>query len=140
MLTIYNVDDDSYQTVEEPDPSLVYTYADYMRWKFEERLELFRGKIFKMGVPNTAHQVVGGRLFNELYNHLKGQVCRVFVAPYDIRLPVKNRKRDDEITTSYSPMSASSATPRKSTIAGYAGRRTWSSRSFHRAIHKRKCG
>ena len=26
----------------------LYTYADYLLWKFEERLELIKGKIFKM--------------------------------------------------------------------------------------------
>jgi Uma2 family endonuclease len=103
MYTIFNEDEKKYQLVEEPDPSLIYTYADYMSWKFKERLELLRGKIFKMGAPNTQHQVVGGILYNELYNYLKGKTCRAFVAPFDIRLPVKNRKRDNEITTVVQP-------------------------------------
>ncbi|MFT4092178.1 MAG: hypothetical protein QM640_00970 [Niabella sp.] len=25
-----------------------YTYADYLKWQFEERLELIKGRIFKM--------------------------------------------------------------------------------------------
>ncbi|HZE86188.1 MAG TPA: Uma2 family endonuclease [Puia sp.] len=103
MYTIYDDDEGKYQLVEEPDPSVTYTYADYMSWKFKERLELFRGKIFKMGAPNTLHQVVGGILYNELYNYLKGKVCRAFVAPFDIRLPMKNRKKDNEITTVVQP-------------------------------------
>jgi len=103
MYTIYNEDEGREQLVEEPDPSLTYSYADYMQWKFKERLELFRGKIYKMGAPNTLHQVVGGKLYNEFYNYLKGKFCRVFIAPFDIRLPIKNKKKDNEITTVVQP-------------------------------------
>lgn len=103
MYTIYNEDEDREQTVAEPDPAYTYTYADYLQWKFLERLELFRGKIFKMGAPNTLHQVVTGNLHGEIRNFLKGKSCKVFVAPYDIRLPVQNKKRDNEITTVVQP-------------------------------------
>ena len=44
-LTIYNIDDDSFSKVEEPDPSASYTYADYLKWRFEEQMELIRGRI-----------------------------------------------------------------------------------------------
>jgi hypothetical protein len=103
MYTIFNEDEERYQLVEEPDPSYTYTYADYMEWKFKERLELFRGKIFKLAAPNTLHQVVGGKLYYEMYGFLIGKVCSVFKAPFDVRLPVKNRKKDNEITTVVQP-------------------------------------
>jgi Uma2 family endonuclease len=103
MYTIFNEDEEKYQLVEEPDPYLTYTYADYMSWKFKERLELFRGKIFKMGAPNTQHQVVSMKLSYKLYGYLQNKECRAFVAPFDIRLPVKNRKKDNEITTVVQP-------------------------------------
>jgi Uma2 family endonuclease len=103
MYTIYDEEQHDYVKVEEPDHSLSYTYADYMMWKFKERLELFRGKIFKMAAPNMNHQVVGGHLYNLFYNYLKGKTCRVFIAAFDVRLPVRNRKKDDEITTVVQP-------------------------------------
>lgn len=103
MYTIYNEDEDQYQLVEEPDPSITYTYADYLQWKFKERLELFRGKIFQLAAPNTPHMRVSLKLTTALYNHLKGKPCQVFMAPYDVRLPVKNRKKDNEITTVVQP-------------------------------------
>jgi Uma2 family endonuclease len=103
MYTIFDEEQRDYVQVEEPDHSLTYTYADYMAWKFKERLELFRGKIFKMGAPNMNHQVVGGHLYNQFFNYLKGKTCRVFIAAFDVRLPVKNRKKDDEITTVVQP-------------------------------------
>src|SRR5260370_31335999 len=99
MYTIYNDDEDRYQQVEEPDSSLTYTYADYMQWKFKERLELIKGKIMKMGAPATLHQKVVGKLYFQLYGYLRGKPCFPFIAPFDVRLPVKNRKKDNQITT-----------------------------------------
>jgi Uma2 family endonuclease len=103
MYTIYNNEDGRIQQVEEPDPSLSYTYADYYNWNFIERLELLRGKLIRLAAANTKHQRVGGKLYVEFYNFLKGKTCQVFIAPYDVRLPVKNRKRDDQITTVVQP-------------------------------------
>ena len=102
-MTIYNIDDDSYSKVEEPDSSVTYTYADYLQWKFEERLELFRGKIFKLSAPNTRHQDISGNLFVPISLFLKKKSCKVFAAPFDVRLPVKNKKKDDEVTTVVQP-------------------------------------
>jgi Uma2 family endonuclease len=102
-LTIYNIDDNSFSKVEEPDPSMTYTYADYLKWQFEERLELFRGKIFKLSAPNTKHQVVSGNILAPLVIFLKKKPCQVFSAPFDVRLPVKNRKKDEEVTTVVQP-------------------------------------
>lgn len=72
------------------DLSKTYTYADYLKWTFDERLELIKGRIFKMSpAPGTSHQSVSGAVFNELYNYLKGKPCRVFSAPFDVRLTRK---------------------------------------------------
>lgn len=96
-------DDGNISMVEEPSPDYTYTYADYLKWKFEERLELFKGKIFKMSAPNTKHQVVAGNIYMRLRNQLDSQKCHVFIAPFDVRLPVRNRKNDNEITTVVQP-------------------------------------
>jgi Uma2 family endonuclease len=103
MFTVYDIDNEEYMKVEEPDPSISYTYADYLQWQFEERLELFRGKIFKLSAPNTKHQVIAGNIFVSAKNFLKPQKCQVFIAPFDVRLPVKNHKKDNELTTVVQP-------------------------------------
>ena len=102
-LTVFNIDDESYSKVEEPDSSITYTYADYLQWKFEERLELFRGKIFKLSAPNTRHQDISRNILVPIALFLKKKSCKVFAAPFDVRLPVKNKKKDDEITTVVQP-------------------------------------
>ncbi len=40
-----------------------YTYADYLKWKFNERVELFKGRIFKMSpAPSSIHQQISLRV------------------------------------------------------------------------------
>jgi Uma2 family endonuclease len=103
MFTKYNIEEDKYEQVNEPDPSLTYTYADYLKWNYEERLELFRGKVFPLSAPNTKHQIVSGNLFANFHHFLIRHNCKVFSAPFDVRLPVRNKRKDNEITTVVQP-------------------------------------
>jgi len=81
------------------DINKTYTYADYFKWKFEERVELIKGRIFRMSpAPNRRHQDLTGDIFNNLYNYLKGKKCKVYVAPFDVRLPRKSKEDRDIIT------------------------------------------
>ena len=75
-----------------------YTYADYLLWKFEERLELIKGKIFRMSpAPAIAHQRVSRKLSGELYNFFKGKTCELFTAPFDVVLPNAHGKEDSVV-------------------------------------------
>lgn len=104
MFTIYDTDNNEFSKVEEPDPSLSYTYADYLKWNFEERLELIKGRIFKMSpAPAPIHQEVTSNIIALLHGLLKKKNCKVYPAPFDVRLPVKNKKKDNEITTVVQP-------------------------------------
>ena len=104
MFTIYNEEENKFELVEEPDPSLPYSYSDYLKWKFEEQVELIRGKIFKRSpAPAPRHQQISISLASEIYNFLKKKSCKVFTAPFDVRLPVRNKKKDHEITTVVQP-------------------------------------
>ena len=80
-----------------------YTYADYLKWTFDERLELIKGKIFKMSpAPSSAHQIIFGAIFSSIYNHLKGKKCKVFSAPYDVRL-IKRSSDTVDVATVVQP-------------------------------------
>lgn len=104
MYTVWDDKEGTLTKVEEPDPSLRYTYADYLKWNFEEQLELIRGKIYKMSpAPAPLHQQLSGRLHGEMYAVLKGKRCQLFAAPFDVRLPVQNRKRPSQIDTVVQP-------------------------------------
>ncbi len=73
---------------EDLDLSRQYTYADYLTWKFTERVELLRGWVVKMSpAPNTHHQRISGELFFVIKTHIGKNKCDVFSAPFDVRLP-----------------------------------------------------
>ena len=52
------------------DPEGAYTYADYLLWQFEERVELLRGKIRQMAAPSRRHQGISIRLSKPFINSL----------------------------------------------------------------------
>ncbi len=94
--------------VEEPTLAYnkVYTYADYLRWKIDEKIEILKGKIFKMSpAPARIHQDASRELGNILYTYFKKKECKVYVAPFDVRLvsPSKNSPKDEDITTVFQP-------------------------------------
>jgi len=94
----YETEEKEILTFNEIDLSGTYSYASYLRWKFEERVELIRGKIFPMGAPATTHQVCTGDVFVVLYQFLKGKQCRVFISPFDVRFAGKSLADKDVFT------------------------------------------
>jgi Uma2 family endonuclease len=85
------------------DPNGSYTYADYLLWKFEERVELLRGRIRQMAGPSTKHQRISMRLTRPLSNALWQSPCQVFSAPFDVRLTRFNQTQNKEVTTVVQP-------------------------------------
>ncbi|MBY0435961.1 MAG: Uma2 family endonuclease [Cyclobacteriaceae bacterium] len=109
--------------VEEPDLAGTYTYADYLTWQWDERLELIRSKIYKMSPgPNTRHQQITGELHRQMSNLLRKKKCQVFIAPYDVRLPVPGKKKsNNDITTVVQPDVCVVCDPSKIDEAGCLG-------------------
>jgi len=82
--------------------NMVYSYADYLKWTFEERVELIKGKVFKMSAPSRVHQKISSYIHIAIGSYLKGKKCDVYAAPFDVRLPRKS-KDDKDITTVLQP-------------------------------------
>ena len=77
----------------------IYSYADYFKWDFEERVELIKGKIFKMSpAPSLLHQVITRKMIIKIGVFLEHQPCQLFGAPFDVRFPGKSKKDEDIIT------------------------------------------
>lgn len=86
------------------DLNKTYSYADYLKWAFTERLELIKGKVFEMSpAPGSTHQRISQRINYKLYNYLSGKSCEVFTAPFDVRLSRKDHLTDKEIITVVQP-------------------------------------
>ena len=74
--------------LEDLDLSRQYTYADYVTWRFQERVELLRGWVAKMSpAPNRRHQTIVSNFFRIVSDHFHRSGCRVYTAPFDVRLP-----------------------------------------------------
>jgi len=64
-----------------------YTYSDYINWDDDEkRWELIDGVPYSMSAPNRRHQEISGNLYEQIRNFLKGKPCKVYYAPFDVRL------------------------------------------------------
>jgi len=85
------------------DTSKTYTYADYLTWRFKERVELIKGKFFQMSpAPRRIHQEISLRFILEIGNQLKGQICKLYEAPFDVRL-VQESESDEKIINVVQP-------------------------------------
>ena len=80
-----------------------YTYGDYLNWMDEERWELIAGVPYNMSpAPTRAHQEISGELFKQIANYLTGKTCKVYAAPFDVRLP-QGDEEDEKIDTVVQP-------------------------------------
>jgi Uma2 family endonuclease len=80
-----------------------YTYADYVTWPGDERWELLDGIPFDMSpAPSRYHQEISGNLFFEIKKFLKDKKCKIYPAPFDVRLP-EGQQTDEETMTVVQP-------------------------------------
>ena len=83
--------------IKQLDFDKVYSYADYLTWLFQDKLELFKGKISQMSpAPNRYHQVVSGNLQGILWSAFKNHSCNLYAAPFDVRLLDKKKSTENK--------------------------------------------
>jgi Uma2 family endonuclease len=77
-----------------------YSYADYLTWQMDEMVEIIKGKVFKQAAaaPRRIHQEVTLKIARKLADYLDQKPCKIFVAPFDVRLPVKSKRNEDIFT------------------------------------------
>jgi Uma2 family endonuclease len=76
-----------------------FTYADYKSWELAqgERYELIYGEAYAMSAPSAYHQLILGELFKQIAVYLTGKSCKVYPAPYDVRLFYQEDEEDDTV-------------------------------------------
>lgn len=75
-----------------------YSYLDYLRFTFSERVELIKGKIFKMSpAPNRRHQTITRNLYSTVDRYLENKPCKWYPAPFDVRLNIPKGKKDHTV-------------------------------------------
>jgi Uma2 family endonuclease len=82
-----------------------YTYADYLLWQFQERVELIKGKIFKMSpAPSSAHQSLSWNLMRQIDKAFYKTSGKMYAAPFDVRLiNFKKSGADNQIISVVQP-------------------------------------
>lgn len=90
-------------SLSQLDLSKSYSYADYLLWRFEERVELIRGKIMQMAAPSRIHQQVATNMIVLIGSTLRKSHCKIFPAPFDVRLPHYSPKKNLEVITVVQP-------------------------------------
>lgn len=63
-----------------------YTYADLLSWDGSTRYELYDGVPVALASPSNAHQLICGELLRQIANYLVGKRCKIYPAPFDVRL------------------------------------------------------
>jgi Uma2 family endonuclease len=72
-----------------------YTYADVLEWDETVRAEIIDGELYMMAPPARLHQDISRELFGQLYNYLDGKPCKIYAAPFGVRLFPKEDRSDD---------------------------------------------
>jgi len=79
--------------IDDLDTNKQYSYADYLTWQFDERVELIRGWISRMSpAPLRIHQRISTRITVQVGTFLKNKKCEVYTAPFDVRLTNKRKR------------------------------------------------
>jgi Uma2 family endonuclease len=72
-----------------------YTYADVLEWDEGERCELLDGELVMLAAPSRVHQEILMEISAQLHAFLKGKPCKVYPAPFGVRLFPKEDNSDD---------------------------------------------
>lgn len=80
-----------------------YTLADVLSWEEPDRVELIDGAPVMMAPPSRAHQEILTELTRQLANYLEGKQCRVYPAPFAVRLFERSGDRPEDVRTLVEP-------------------------------------
>jgi len=73
-----------------------WSYREYCQWPDDERWEIIDGNAYAMSpAPSRQHQAIAGEMFREIATYLLDRPCKVFIAPFDVRLPEAGEANDD---------------------------------------------
>lgn len=80
-----------------------YTFVDYLARESDERLEVIHGEAVMMAPPSSRHQEISFELGRQLGNYLDGKPCRVYPAPFGVRLFEQDGEGSEDVDTVVEP-------------------------------------
>ena len=103
-----------------------YSYADYLTWRFTEYVELIKGRVLrKMSAPTSQHQQIATDFTGAIWSQLRGKTCRVYSAPFDVRLMRSTGNGDAQVKTVVQPDLCVVCDPAKIDRRGCVGAPDW---------------
>lgn len=72
-----------------PKEERIYTYADYLSWPEDARVELIDGTPYLQAAPSRIHQKILSELHRQVANFLIGIECEVYPAPFHVVLDLE---------------------------------------------------
>jgi Uma2 family endonuclease len=76
-----------------------YSYADYLTWTDDVMREIIDGVVYLFSAPIRIHATVIPPFIQRVLSHIrkrKGK-CKIYTAPFDVRLPKNGETDDDKI-------------------------------------------
>ncbi len=96
-MSVYNNDRERCYSEPVRQHTETYTYADLLTWPEDERWELIDGVPYDMSpAPSRRHQDISTALIVAIGKFLSGSQCRLYHAPFDVRLP---KPQEDALTS-----------------------------------------
>jgi Uma2 family endonuclease len=81
-----------------------FTYKEYCSWPDDERWELIDGVAYDMSpAPSSKHQRISRILSTKIDNFLLDKKCELFIAPFDVLLPIFPIEDENKINTVVQP-------------------------------------
>jgi len=80
-----------------PQEEKIYTYEDYLNWPENERCEIIDGIAYMQAAPAPIHQEILMELSRQISNYLSGKPCKIYPAPFCVRLPMGDEKNEKEV-------------------------------------------
>lgn len=81
-----------------------YTYADLLSWDDDPtRYELYDGQLRALSAPTHIHQMILTDLVVQIGGYLKGKPCKIYPAPFDVRLFEQEGNSPEDVDTVVQP-------------------------------------
>jgi Uma2 family endonuclease len=102
VYTVQEEQENSVNIVKEPSVAYgkqLFSYADYLKWPEDEMKEIIDGIVYAFSAPIRKHVAATGAFFGHAWNYIKRRKgkCKIYIAPFDVRLPKNGETADDKI-------------------------------------------
>lgn len=80
-----------------------YTFADALEWEEGEQAEIIDGEVLLFSTPSSRHQEISMELARQFANYLEGKRCKVYPAPFGVRLFEQDGDSPEDVDTVVQP-------------------------------------